>query len=683
MRYGILGTLFRALVPIAVVLTALTASADGPPTTGTPSANQLQQAHNLGRDIAGTHYHAEESPFTPRPQDDLLRYRLDDYLKGEGARLSPAEKEVFTEAYWAQVEKEGNRGGMTQIAPPNLSGPGGPTTTNVSGKTATPGPGTLQLTDEKGNTYFVDVDKNGNYSATVPASNFQPTKMTLRTGTVKAAWEQDSAGKWTQVSGVVGSSDTQGAMAPGRGSAQFAGQQVAFVDECKPYALVGAISQDSGYAVAQPSRPLQSPWLLPVRFTTGLRPAYPNPAHPFARLVSDPLPPDVVRNAQKQGIDHADQQFEKSQLEKIPRGSRTKEQTERLDKLNDMLKDYDNAKNSPFADKAAIDIAEKAAAARRLQRQAAELRASGQTQTANALDAQAQALHGGQSLPPLRAGAQEPLQWPEASGGATGAMAPMTPGVPTSAATIGQQTTLVIKGTARMGSGVAIPRGTLVSGAMIFPHETPEKFVATTAIEPPRPDMTTGVAAPPLTWATTDANPPTTALVGVNGQYQFEYKAGVNYGLSHSWQVGLDYDYKTAISSGYNYGCGKSSGKTLTSGTPIPPIVIEDRSQLIKGLMPGTDLWKIDDAFKQHGLGSVEGWDLYHSPFNPALFAAYKIAEADVPKFNEIAPWHFSTFGPNYGITTAPAPAWKPENWPTAHPRGIPTARVARKGGQP
>lgn len=105
---------------------------------------------------------------------------------------------------------------------------------------------------------------------------------------------------------------------------------------------------------------------------------------------SDDLPADVLREAQKQGIDHADQEFEKSQLEEIK--NRTPDQQKRLDDLNKMLKDYDNFKNSPFANKDVVDAAEKAAAARRLQRQAAQMRAGGDPNlipTANGLDASA------------------------------------------------------------------------------------------------------------------------------------------------------------------------------------------------------------------------------------------------------------------------------------------------------
>jgi hypothetical protein len=584
---------------------------------------------------------------------------------------------------------------MTQIDPPSLQLPGAPTTTIVSGKTATPGPGTLQLTDENGNSYFVDVDANDNYSTTVPQGNFQPVKMMFRTGTLKAAWEIKD-GKWTQIAVAVGAPGTQGAMAPSRGTAQATGQQFSLLDdECKQYALVGSLDHGSGLGVAQLGRSPLSPLLLPVRFAGGMTPVHPNPAQPLARLVSDPLPPDAIREAQKQGIDHADQEFEKSQLEKIR--NRTPDQQNRLDKLNDMLKDYENAKNNPFANKDAIEIAENAAAARRLQRQAEQMRAAGNAPQADGLDAAARSLMGGQPLPPLRASAQEPLRWPRAPGGTTGAMAPKTPSggvlaqapthIPaTGTAVVGQQTTLVIQGTARMSSGVALPKGTFATGAMIYRQETPEEFVKTDELD----EFSATLGGPIVKdrlwiWGAYGANkvsPPVTP-VGTGGDFKLDYNFGHNYGLGKDLRIGLDYQYKTAISSGYNYGCGKSSSKDLATGTPVPPIVIDDRSQLIKGLMPGANLWQIDETFKKNGLGSVEGWDVSHSPFNPSEFAAYKIAEADVPKFNQIAPRHFSTFGPNFGISTAPVPAWRPENWPDTHPRGIPAARVNRKGWRP
>lgn len=470
-------------------------------------------------------------------------------------------------------------------------------------------------------------------------------------------------------------------------------------DECKQYALVGSIRHDSGIAVAQPSRSLQSPLLLPVGFVIGRGRAHPNPAHPFARLVSDPLPPDAVREAQKQGIDHADQEFEKSELEKIPKASRTKEQADRLDKLNDMLKDYENAKKNPFANKEVFDAAEKAAEARWWQREAARQRSLGYVEAAIAYAARARRLMGGQTLPPLRASAAEPLQWPDVPAGTTGAMAPKTPGgalaqapvgaPPTGLAGIGQSTTYVIKGTAKMGSGVAIPKGTFATGVMISRLETPEEFVKTDQIHEFGATLGGPIVKDRLWfWGTANRNqePPPVTEVGTNGDFEFDYRVGYNYNFSKEFGVGLDYQYKTALSAGYNYGCGKSTLQHLSTGTPIPPVVIEDRTQLIKGLKPGANLWQVDDAFVSHGLGHIEGWDPWQSPnttFNPGTWFSYKIAEADIPKFNSFGSMYFPVIGLNFGINTAPAPAWKPENWPSERTRCIPTARVTRKGGRP
>lgn len=193
-----------------------------------PSASQLQWAHNLGKNMAANHFEQESFGFGPPPKD-LMRHRLDDYLKEQGSRLSDAEKEVFTEAYWSEYGKQmENYGGYTpQIhhqssggdMPQNLRGAS--PTTKVFGKTATPGPGTLQLTDAEGNSHFANVDANGNYSITIPQWNFQPTKMTLRTRTVKAAWELQD-GTWRQISGVTtgtttpATTPTQGAIAPNK-----------------------------------------------------------------------------------------------------------------------------------------------------------------------------------------------------------------------------------------------------------------------------------------------------------------------------------------------------------------------------------------------------------------------------------------------------------------------------------
>lgn len=270
-------------------------------------------------------------------------------------------------------------------------------------------------------------------------------------------------------------------------------------------------------------------------------------------------------------------------------------------------------------------------------------------------------------------------------------MAPTMPGgaAPSGLAGVGQSTTYVIKGTAKMGSGVAIPKGTFATGVMISRMETPEGFVKTDQIYEFGATLGGPIEKDRLWfWGTSNRNqlPPPVTEVGTNGDFEFDYRVGYNYDFGKDFKFGLDYQYKTALSSGYNYGCGKSALQELATGTPIPPVVIEDRTQLIKGLKPGANLWQVDDAFVSHGLGHIEGWDPWQSPnttFNPGTWFSYKIAEADIPKFNSFSSMYFPVIGLNFGINTAPAPAWKPENWPSERPRGVPTARVTRRGVQP
>jgi hypothetical protein len=637
-----------------------------------------------------------------------MRHHLDKYLKENGSQLSAAEKEVFTESFWNKYEKKYDKfgGGVTQIDPPNLLPQNASPTTDVSGKTATPGPGTLQLTDKDGNTYFVDVDANGNYSTTVPQGNFQPTKMTLRTGTVKAAWILNSEGKWVQVAGTTA---TQGAMAPGPGSAQSAGQQFALLDdECKQYAVVGSIRHDSGVAVAQSIRSPQLPLLLPVRLSGGTGFSPHSPLQPFTRLVGSPLTPQQVQTLTDLGAKVADLEQQISEVDQQLRDPNLTDQQKRdlEGKRNDL--NYSKGRNEGTArdqygldrkeNRDAKDVFDKARDARKKQYELAEAERKA---AQNPNDKKAQRvvnrvklelqdlLRGIGTLPPLAMGPPSP----GTEGSTTGALAQAGGNVPATenVGAIAQQSTLVIKGTAKMGSGVAIPRGTFATGAMIARHETPEEFVTPGTGD--EVQLSLGLGGPIVKdrfwiWGAYTGNqePPPVTEVGTDGSFGFEYKVGYNYDVGKDLKASLDYEYKTAVSAGYNYGCGKRSVQDLAAGTPVAPIGVEDRTQLIKGLKPGANLWQVDDAFMSHGLGHIQGWEPWESPnttFTPSTWFAYKIAESDVPKFNQFGSWFFNTIGPNYGINTAPAPAWKPENWPNERSKGIPTARITRTGGRP
>lgn len=709
MRYGFLATSFRALVPVALLLASLTASADGPAGGGTPSASQLQRAHDLGQNMANSHFDAEVFPEGGPPPKDLLHSRLDKFLKEQGSQLSDAEKEVFTEAYWNKFDKRTKSfvpmgmAGMPQIDPPNLTG-ASPTTV-VSGKTATPGPGTLQLTDAGGNSHFVDVDANGNYSTTVPQGNFQPVKMTFRTGTLKAAWELKD-GKWTQIASAAGAPGTQGAMAPSRGTAQATGQQFALLDdECKQYALVGSLDSDAEVGVADSGRSTLSPLLLPVRFSGEIGSFSVRRDRSFARLVGEGPPPTPTESGHRLAdLERYKQQGKDSYGNDLPQDPAQREQkvNEREAKIQtekgklstpdptwppggeeQMRKAYlERQRYYLEQDFTAVENKAKAAGKTGKDlRQDPDVKKARQALLENENDFLRNKL-------PVGTNAPATMTTPS---GTTGAMVPTTPGGATSAVAIGQQTTYVIKGTARMGSGVAIPKGTFATGAMLALHETPEEFVKPQTGDDVRLSATLGgpiVKDRFWLWGAYTANEKSSPLaeVDASGNYEFKYTFGLDYGSTKDFKVGLDYQYKTAFSVGYNYGCAKQSFADLAAGKEIPTTAIEDRTQLIKGMKPGANLWQVDEEFVNHGLGHVQGWDPWESPnstFTPRTWFAYKIAETDIPKFNQFGSWFFNTVGPNYGINTAPAPAWKPENWPHDHPKGIPTARVSRKGGRP
>ena len=435
--------------PAVLLLTPLTSSAQtpAPPAGGYPSADQLQAAQNRGRTVGIDTAYSErievKGKFADAP-NDLLREKLDTYLKEHGSQWSDAEKEVFSEAYWKGANaQKASYGNMTDVQPPGLGPSNIPApTTTVSGKTPTPGSGTLQLTDKDGNSYFVDVDANGNYKKTIPQENFQPVKATLWTKNGKLERIVRSDGTWTQVSSATGA-PTQGAMAPTRSGAA---QQVAYLEECKQHGMIGSLDQDSFPVVTR-----STPWLRPVRLMEPWRAREDRSGNPLLRLVSEPLSSDAIRAAQEQGITHADQEFEKSELEKIPEGSRTQAQTNRLNDLKKMIQEYKvgqtairkAAENNTFVDVRPADIAEQAAQARRLQRQAQQMRASGLGPEAESLEKTAQTLYGG-PLPPIHAGT---------AGGATGA-------------------------SGRVGGRAVDPTQKpigwrMVGGAVIFPRENP------------------------------------------------------------------------------------------------------------------------------------------------------------------------------------------------------------------
>lgn len=646
--------------------------AQTPPAGGLPSASRLQEVHDLGQRISENAFHAETLGNAP-PTRELMRYRLDDYMKQRGSELSEMEKDVLTQAYWEKFDKKLDRfgGGMTQIDPPSLQLPNASTTTVVSGKTATPGPGTLQLSDKDGNTYFVDVDQNGNYSRTVPQGGFQPVKMTLRTAAIKAAWELNSEGTWTQVSS---------AAMPG-GSTRIGGAAAyALLDECnRPLLVASWVSGEITPGVLADDSQLTdpSPLHLVSLFLT-LKPAQYQEGPPV-HLVNDPLPPEAVREAQKQGIDHADQQFEKAQLEKIPKASRTQAQNDRLDKLNDMLKDYDNAKNSPFANKEATEIAEKAAQARWLQRQAEAIRASGAPgaeQSAQSLLNQAHQLMGGQALPPLRASAGEPLQFSSAStpaGSASPGTRIVQPGQ-SGYAMLGSPATSV------GGQGSLKGHSRLVATGEIRKQTTTELELDQLAQLEEEPSETSSFAqyfgynftarawgkenlSIGAQWSALDEKPANVTAIGHDGLFELK-----------DWKYLANTCYRLNLSYGFDH-----------VSVPVSPqatahtyeMIFNTNPYWIAGFKTGIDIDRFQTDYMKAGQtnGAQYTWTHWHTPFPDApMISSGQVSDAGYNHLAWASPYQeFMAFGElSPGTRPLPVSGLNPADWPKTAADRIP-----------
>lgn len=645
---------------------------------GTAPAAQLQHAYDLGKQVAESHFDAEQSPLTPNPQKDIFQYKLADYMKVHGLQLSDTEKEVFSEAYWNQIEKERGKGGMTQIDPPRLFPPDTATTTTVTGTSPVKGPGTLQLTDSNGNSYFVDIGQDGRYSITVPKGHFQPVKMTLRTPAVKAAWELNDDRTWRQVSSasMTGTSTpeapTSVAAGTGSGMAQpDPAQAVAYFDQCRRNVLVAETSDASSVRTGPSYGPTSTAGLYTVRFFAPGAPANPKGSRPELRFVDDPLSPDAVREAQKQGIDHADQQFEKSQLEKID--NRTPEQQRRLDDLNNMLKDYESFKTSPFANSEGAKITEDAAKARWLQRQAEALRAGGDpnlTPQAEALDRQARQLMGGQDLPRLRASAMEPLQYAAGS--------PDQPGPHTVAPGQSGYATLGPPATARIqAAGVALKGHSRLVATGEIQRQTATQF----SLEPEplahleehnerettgfpayfgydlqagrwgRADLSLGVR-----WERSDRDPPRVAPVNsTTGAFEISSQ----YVLSNpclTLNLGYRYDHVSIPIDGSQL---NRDYRVTFNANPT----------WIAGFRPGIDLNRFQTDYMNAGqtTGARYSWTHWHTPFTETpVISSGQIPDAGYNRLSWEPPYkELMVYGElSPGTRPDPVPGLNRDDWP-------------------
>jgi hypothetical protein len=293
-----------------------------------------------------------------------------------------------------------------------------------------------------------------------------------------------------------------------------------------------------------------------------------------------------------------------------------------------------------------------------------------------------------------------PFHLPVRFAGATG-FVPVRPNQPLARPVVSQQFHFDVSGQVSLNSGKPTTK-VVVTGVMETTDQTPDRFVSD-GDDGKKDQLGASSGGPIITnrgsmweaYTTNGASPPFTKA-GTDGRYTFQYNFGVNYSLDKGLPVGPGDDvgrglgepdnwtYKAAFSYDFNYGCAKIPMKDLANGTPIPPTEIDDREQLINGSKRGLNLSEVDKQFVSHGLGNFQESDnQWDSPFTPNIWYLIKIPEDNIPKFSEFSSWHFDPIGRNNGITTAPAPAWKPEHWLSGHPRSLPTARVTRKGERP
>lgn len=692
--------LLSAFLLLAFLLTALTSSAQTPasPAGGLPSASRLQSAYDQGRAVGNnTSQHERiEDPFTgstiSKAPKDLLREKLDDYVKEHGSSWSDAEKEVFREAYWNGAEEVNSMG--VQLGSPTLTPPG-PTTTNVSGKTSTPGSGTLQLTDDKGNSYFVDVDKDGKYSTTVPLPNFSPIKMTLRTATLKAVWQFTQNGTWEQVSGTTISASspstvpTQGAMAPARGDAA---QQVASFDECKKYGAIGSLNPDSFSVTTLPN-----PQLHHVRFTESRGMLGGRPENPRIWLVGGPLTPQEIQDLTDLGAKVSDLEHQISELDKQLRNPNLSD-AQKTD-LNRQKQELDNSKwrnegtvRDQYGSKQeAKDVFEKAKEARKKQRELeqAEHKAAQDPsdkkaqRTVNRLKLELQDLQRGiGTLPPLAMGATTP-----GIGSSTGANVATTPGATTSQA-VNVAFTGTWKPKRKPGKETQTADISTLRVAVSYEgkDETPETFVQGKDL------AWTGIDCKKigLSYALADK----TFSIGSNWTryelktYQDQYTHANVYGASVP-TADLGYyggrrritvpQLATEILDLPAQRFGGTNLDQVSYPIPVGDFVIDNTLSHIKLVPKSTNAWKLSEDLVRGGLPNMDAWSSgFLTPSGNRLYTYSLDSPAQANQAMQIAGNRIDYIEKNEDATAAPA-GWLPSSWPRTQAQALPSFRIRRE----
>jgi hypothetical protein len=330
-----------------------------------------------------------------------------------------------------------------------------------------------------------------------------------------------------------------------------------------------------------------------------------------------------------------------------------------------MLKDYDTFKSNPFSNPDAVKIAEDAAKARWLQRQAEALRASGDPNLlpqANALDAEARKLLNGQTPPPLRASAKEPLQFSSVPPGQNGfalASARMSSSLKNATSSLKGHTTQVATGDIRKQQTTEIALDPLAHLEESEPSETvsfPNYFGYNLSTQTwGKPDWSVAAA-----WTGYDAKIPFVTSIDGNGGFEF---------------IGLKDISKPCLTLNVAHGYDRVS-------TAIDPkhlndaydITVNRNPSWIAGFKPGVKVGLQKYYIEEGAINNVRyGWTNWFTPFPEVpVISNGQISDEAYNRLSWESPFkNVMAYGElNPGVLPDPFPGLHPEDWPRtkAHP---------------
>jgi uncharacterized Zn-binding protein involved in type VI secretion len=400
----------------------------------------------------------------------------------------------------------------------------------------------------------------------------------------------------------------------------------------------------------------------------------------------DELSPEAVKEAAKQGFARADRDVEKQQLEKAQaEGKLTKEGTERLKKIEDMNKDYENWKKNPFSDKKGVDVAERARRARAIQHILEKLK--------NSKDPGMQKAAWEQELKKLEQGSPELPELPPPPSATTSllptsqgtAPASVQTGAPSvipasqsgfiafaSATTTDVGATSSLKGHMTMVGTAIVQKQTttklnLDSLAHIEErgtHETPEHFQQYWRDAYGKTDFSkltlTG-------WSAWDARPPKVTAVDAKNSFSLD---GIPWRDTFSPRLNLSY--------GFDYVSAPLEKSTIGRHCEV---TFNTNPSFIAGIGLGADISSFQTSYMNHGMINRVGfgWRVWYPPFAevPTILSG-QISEEGYHQVGWEGPFkQFMVYGElNPGTVTKPLLQWKPETWPSSHATPIPRFRI-------